>query len=73
MGAIRRVTMAGGPKDGRTYPFPEPLPRVFCFQQFTIETGWLVHEYGRADRLVYSFLRSRRAAAAAEEFMAATP
>lgn len=29
-----RIHMIGGPKDGRNYDYPEPLPNMLVFQHF---------------------------------------
>jgi hypothetical protein len=40
------IRMDGGPKHGRTYRYPEPLPRVVVFQQKT-DTGYVFIDYRR--------------------------
>lgn len=34
---MTHVMMHGGPKDGRAYDYPEPLPNVLTFQRFDIQ------------------------------------
>lgn len=31
---MTHITMHNGPKDGRAYDYPEPLPNVLTFQHF---------------------------------------
>jgi CO dehydrogenase/acetyl-CoA synthase delta subunit len=42
-----RVTMIGGPKDGRSYDYPEPLPNVLSFQYFDAAMKAYAHNYRR--------------------------
>lgn len=40
-----RIHMIGGPKDGRSYDYPEPLPNMLVFQRF----GALTADYRRRE------------------------
>jgi hypothetical protein len=39
--------MHGGPKDGRTYDYPEPLPNVLTFQRFDLTCTAHADDYRR--------------------------
>jgi hypothetical protein len=54
MGYVQTVTLAGGPKHGEVFTYPEPLPRVFVYQRKT-ESGWVSDNYHRVGTtLTYS-------------------
>lgn len=39
--------MIGGPKDGRSYDYPEPLPNVLSFQSFDMTMQAYADDYRR--------------------------
>lgn len=39
--------MVGGPKDGRSYDYPEPLPDVLTFQRFDADMQAHADDYRR--------------------------
>lgn len=48
MGVVR---MIGGPKDDKTYDYPDPLPKMLVFQHFDPDTaGWRAINYRRHQR-----------------------
>lgn len=44
---MTHVHMIGGPKDGRSYDYPEPLPNVLTFQRFDINVTAHADDYRR--------------------------
>lgn len=42
-----RVHMVGGPKDGRSYNYPEPLPKLLTFQRFDLNSQAHADDYRR--------------------------
>lgn len=68
---IFMVTMCGGPHDGRVFMYPEPLPRVLCFQA-CIDGRWRTVEYER-DGSSLNYVLLERPAEAEEPDCAAAP
>lgn len=42
-----KVHMVDGPKDGRTYDYPEPLPNLLTFQRFDLTMQAHADDYRR--------------------------
>lgn len=42
-----KVSLISGPKDGRAYDYPEPLPEVLSFQRFDLNMGAHADNYRR--------------------------
>lgn len=45
------MTMVGGPKDGQSFWYPNPLPNVVTFQSFN--GGWHNDDYRRRPNTLY--------------------
>jgi hypothetical protein len=44
---MSHVIMVGGPKDGHSYDYPEPLPNMLSFQHFGVNMQAHADDYRR--------------------------
>lgn len=44
-----KVHMIGGPKNGKSYDYPEPLPNILSFQRFDLNVEAHADDYRRRE------------------------